>query len=165
MRIAPCVGLAWLLVVSSVVVADELADLKKQLKEAEAKVAELKEKVAAKEGGEPAEYKDTGTIAPGLMKVGEKGKLINPRDMRRLPIGIHKVVSIIDEYTLVLQPDFEDNRMPYVIVKGLLTKGMADGQLLNADDRVWKVVGTEKRNQETLMVIRPDAKAFPPKRR
>lgn len=134
-----------------------VAELKKQLAEAEAKVAAIKAKLAA---DEPAEFKNVGFIAPGLMKVGERGQLSN-YNQQGGPISIHKVLQVIDDDTVLLQPDEGDRRLPNVIVKGFPAKGLADGHVFNSDGRVWKVVGTEKFDGQTLMVIRPDGKAIP----
>lgn len=150
---------AAVLAVGALVAADKppVAELKKQLAEAEAKVAAIKAKLAA---DEPAEFKNVGFISPGLMKVGERGQLSN-YNQQGGPISIHKVLQVIDDDTVLLQPDEGDRRLPNVIVKGFPAKGLADGHVFNSDGRVWKVVGTEKFDGQTLMVIRPDGKVAP----
>jgi hypothetical protein len=135
----------------------EVAELKKQLAEAEMKVAELRGKLLAVQG-------ESTYIAPGVMKVGQAGRLINPNDQRRTAISIHKIVTVIDEDTCLLQADADDARLPLLIVKGFSTKGIADGHMFNSDGRVWKAVGTEKYLGRTYMVIRPETEAVKPKR-
>lgn len=139
----------------------DVAELKKQLKEAEAKVAELKAKLG-EAAGEIKVFRDTTLIAPGLMKVGDMGRLTNPNKFGGGVIDIHKVAKILGEDSFVLQPDESDGRLPNVVVKGYPTDGMADGQLLPYDGKiVWKVVGTEKYGAQTLMVLRAEVQPLP----
>jgi hypothetical protein len=143
-------------------------ELRRQLAEAEAKVKELKAKLAA---DEPSVFRDVKYIAPGLMRVGDMGHLNNPNNRFVGPIDIHKVLKVLSDDTILLQPDEGDPQLPPVIVKGFPTAGIADGHLFNFDGRrVWKVVGTEKHGSSTLMVLRmemkPPAKPVPaPKKR
>lgn len=153
-------ALTVLMFVCANVPADEKLDmieLKKQLKEAEARVSELRAKLS-KVQGEPTEFRDGG-LSTGLMKVGDRGELYRTENKGPLAVTIDfsKIVKIIDDDSILLHVD-RNRQEPYVIVKGFPSKDYADGQLIEVRNRIWKVVGREKYDGEQVFVIREQDK-------
>lgn len=149
------ISLLALAVVAAPLIAEDkpdVAKLKKDLAAAEAKVAELKGELAKAEG-EPSEFKDVGLLRLDYMKVGECGRLAYSHDAK-----FQKVVEILGSDTALLAFDEEDRRKGRVVAKGFPTKDYVDGKsVVGPDDKpqYWGVVGTTRRGQDTLFVVRP----------
>lgn len=145
-----------LAVASLVLAADKPKDaaaIKKEIDTLSAKLAELKAELARCEG-EPSEFKDTELLRLNTMKVGESGRLAYATDWK-----FQKVAEVIDEETAILNVDQKDRTKGQVVARGFPTKGLVDGRIVVGPDgktpQYWGVVGTEKRNGETLFVVRP----------
>ncbi len=148
----------------SVCMAEEklnVIELKREIKEAEAKLSDLRGKLAIAQG-EPTEFRDGG-FSPGFMKIGDSGEISRTENRGAFVVRIDfsKIVKIIDEDTILLRIDRDAPDEPYVIVKGFPTKDYADGQLVEVRDRPWKVVGREKYKGELMFVIREATKEKP----
>ncbi len=131
----------------------DVVALKKQIAEAEAKLADLKSQLAKVEG-EPTDFKDVELLRLNTMKVGESGRLGYALAWR-----FQKVEEIFDSETALLALDHEDASKGYVLAKGFPTKGYVTGKLVVGADgttpQYWGVVGTSKQRGDTVFVVRP----------
>jgi hypothetical protein len=137
-----------LLLAVGVAAGDEKADLKKQIADAEKKLAVMKTKLAKLEG-EPTEFKNVGSLFVASMKVGERGKLVLPRGDT---IKLHSVDSVLDDTTIVMNVDTKLD-LGQVVVADYPAKGVVDGAYV-IGPKTWDVIGTRKVGGRTLFVLR-----------
>jgi outer membrane lipoprotein-sorting protein len=127
-----------------------IADIKKQIKETESKLADLRSQLAKAEG-EPTEFKTVKLLVPGNMEVGTQGPLGGGPGWGA---SDQKVTEIIDANSVMAMVNSRKPDAGQVIIKGIPTKGMADGKVFGGGDVIWRVVGTEKRGGSTYFVLR-----------
>jgi hypothetical protein len=130
--------------------ADKAKELKLKIADAEKALSEMKSELAKLE--EPSKYKKVDELlSVDGIEIGTKGPFLAGE------LFYQEVSEILsgDSFLMKLDPNPRKISSTKVIVKGVNTKGFADGYVFMTSND-WKVVGTEKIGRTTYFVLRPD---------